>query len=391
MAIRGMIRPAIPIFFGLFGFFTPFSIAGAHVSLALAVVCVLLDADSRRRVFGLFTSRPLGLPLLAWCLVSVISVVFAVDPGTSAVKLKKLALIPLIGIGALPIVRSHLRSILGVLLGSAIITSVWGLFEHVRDGGGLANRLDGIHGGYMTVGGILMVTGLLAVAELISACKDPRVRRVTFLSGAGASILTALVATYSRGSWLGFLAGMGVMLRRRWGIFGLLLVLAGTFVLLGPESIRDRAASIVDPEHPLNEVRVATWKHGFRMVADRPFTGTGLVIPNRLLEEGAFVGHDGTTIVPHSHMHNSYLQIAVSMGVPALLVFGWLIVAFFRIGRKAARSPIRNLWEEGLVAAYPAVLAALLVNGLVEWNFGDSEILGLFYFLTGAVRGLDRP
>jgi O-antigen ligase len=25
----------------------------------------------------------------------------------------------------------------------------------------------------------------------------------------------------------------------------------------------------------------------------------------------------------HSHMHNAYLQVAVSMGVPALLVFLW--------------------------------------------------------------------
>jgi hypothetical protein len=42
-----------------------------------------------------------------------------------------------------------------------------------------------------------------------------------------------------------------------------------------------------------------------------------------------------------------------------------------------------------LVAAYPAVLVALLANGLFEWNFGDSEILGLFYFVTGLTLGID--
>ena len=90
----------------------------------------------------------------------------------------------------------------------------------------------------------------------------------------------------------------------------------------------------------------------------------------------------------HSHMHNAYLQVAVSMGIPALLVFAWLLVAFFRLGRRAPGGWIRNLWEEGLVNAYPAIIIALAVNGLFEWNFGDSEVLGLFYFISGCVLGI---
>jgi hypothetical protein len=46
------------------------------------------------------------------------------------------------------------------------------------------------------------------------------------------------------------------------------------------------------------------------------------------------------------------------------------------------------LWEEGLVNAYPAIVMALAVNGLFEWNFGDSEILGLLWMLTGGVLGI---
>ena len=83
------------------------------------------------------------------------------------------------------------------------------------------------------------------------------------------------------------------------------------------------------------------------------------------------------------------MQIAVTMGIPGLVAFVILIVAFFRLARRAQSAELRNLWEEGLVAAYPAVLLALLVNGLFEWNFGDSEVLGLFEFLTGAVLGIE--
>jgi hypothetical protein len=70
-------------------------------------------------------------------------------------------------------------------------------------------------------------------------------------------------------------------------------------------------------------------------------------------------------------------------------VFVFLIASFFRMGRRAARAAPRSAWEAGLMAAYPAILIALLVNGLVEWNFGDSEILGLFYLISGFVLGIE--
>jgi hypothetical protein len=76
------------------------------------------------------------------------------------------------------------------------------------------------------------------------------------------------------------------------------------------------------------------------------------------------------------------------MGLPALAVFLWLLVSLFRLGLAAPRGGLHNLWEEGLVAAYPAIVIALAVNGLFEWNFGDSEILGLLWMLSGGVLGV---
>jgi O-antigen ligase len=158
-------------------------------------------------------------------------------------------------------------------------------------------------------------------------------------------------------------------------------------LLLGPAEIRDRFLGLVQPSHPRNVERMVIWEHGLGLIDERPWTGVGLVIPPELMEREVETPH-GTARV-HSHLHNSYLQIAVSMGLPALGVFAWLMVALFRMGRRAERSEIRNLWEEGLVTAQPACLVALLANGLFEWNFGDSEILGLFYCLSGFALGVE--
>ncbi len=265
--------------------------------------------------------------------------------------------------------------------------AVIGITIHVMQGGGLDARNRGAGGFYMTVAGIAMIVGLLTLGELQAALKDPRPRRIALLAVSLVLILVSLFATYTRGSWIGFAVG-AVLLLRRHRIALLALLLGGALLIaLGPPDLRDRLVSIAEPGHPRNAERLLIWKHGLHLVAERPWTGTGLWIPSELLGQSAAT--ELGTIKVHSHMHDTPLQIAVTMGIPGLLAFGWLVVAFARLARRASAAEIHNLWEEGLVAAYPAILAALLVNGLFEWNFGDSEILGLFLLLTGSVLGIE--
>jgi O-antigen ligase len=377
---------AVPVLLGLFAVLTPVTIAGAHASLAAAVAAALASADSRRRIAEL-RRHPLALPIALWCLASIVSAVFAVDPERSLPKLKKLALLPLIPLGALPEVRRSIRPIVPALIASAAVVSVWGLVVFARAGGGVDARLSGISGFYMTVAGILMLVGLLCLAEILAALKDPHPRRVVFLAVSAVLIVGALAATYTRGSWLGFLAGAVWVLRRRPIVLVSLAVVAALLLLLGPPAVRERVVANFRPDHPRNQERVLIWQRGIELVKERPWIGLGLVIPEDRM--GGEVQTPQGTLRVHSHMHNAYLQIALSMGIPALLIFGWFIVAMFRMGRRAERAVIWSLWEEGLVAAVPACVIALAVNGLVEWNFGDSEILGLFYCLAGLALGVE--
>ena len=378
---------AIPAFLVCFAFFTPFSIAGAHISLTLAGLAFLTDPQSRSSARRLARGHFLMRPVVAWCVVSIVAALFAIDLFGSVIKLKKLLLLTLLPLGALPQVRARIGWILGALLSSAAAVSTVGLARHLLAGGGLAERLRGITGHYLTIAGILMVVTLVAVGIAASGPGATRpCRRFAGIASAGVLSFIALMATYARGSWLGFGAGALFLLRRnRWPL--LALVAAGTlFAMLGPQDARDRLRSIVDPDHPRNIERVLIWEHGLELSLKRPWSGLGLVIPAGLMEKEVATEHG--VIRVHSHMHNTPLQIVVSMGFPALAVFGWLVAAWFRLGKRALPGA-EGLWERGLVAAYPAVLSALLVNGLVEWNFGDSEILGLFHLLTGLVLGVE--
>jgi len=378
----------IPWLLGGFAFFTPFSIAGAHLCLGAATLLLLLDREARSFAARLGRTHFLAVPVYLWIAVCVLSVLFAEDRAHSAEKLNKLALLVLLPLAALPQSRRALRPLLSALLISATIISAIGITIHLLHGGGLEARNRGAGGFYMTVAGIAMMVALLTLAEILAAFKDPRPRRLIFLGACFVLTSVALLATYTRGSWIGFAAGALLLLRRHRTALLAFGVGAVLFAIWGPPEARDRLTSIVRPDDPHNVERVLIWKRGLELIQRDPLTGTGLWIPPEDMAGGEMNTPSGVLHV-HSHMHSTPLQIAVTMGIPGLIVFIILIVAYFRLAKRARSAELRNLWEEGLVAAYPAILVALLVNGLFEWNFGDSEVLGLFEFLTGAVLGIE--
>jgi hypothetical protein len=57
---------ALPLFVGLFAFFTPFSIAAAHVSLSLATLAFLLNREARATAVDFLRHHALARPVLAW-------------------------------------------------------------------------------------------------------------------------------------------------------------------------------------------------------------------------------------------------------------------------------------------------------------------------------------
>jgi len=82
------------------------------------------------------------------------------------------------------------------------------------------------------------------------------------------------------------------------------------------------------------------------------------------------------------HLHDNFIQIAAERGLPCLLFWLWLMFLLVRDSWRAARSKT----PPGLAACGGAalgVLAAVMVAGAFEYNFGDSEVL-MFTLLVAA-------
>jgi hypothetical protein len=74
------------------------------------------------------------------------------------------------------------------------------------------------------------------------------------------------------------------------------------------------------------------------------------------------------------------VQIAAERGVLGLAAWLAIWVAFFvQAGRIYTRLPATHDDDRALVAGSLAAVGGFLVAGLFEYNFGDSEVIGLLW------------
>jgi O-antigen ligase len=82
-----------------------------------------------------------------------------------------------------------------------------------------------------------------------------------------------------------------------------------------------------------------------------------------------------------NHLHNNVLQVTLEMGSAGLAAWlGWMVLTFW-ILYGASRGGTGEAAQLALGAL--GAFCALMFNGMVEYNFGDSEILMLLCFLMG--------
>jgi O-antigen ligase len=101
----------------------------------------------------------------------------------------------------------------------------------------------------------------------------------------------------------------------------------------------------------------------------------------------------------YQHMHNNILQVASETGIPGLVIWLWFMVRLewdaWLAYRRAQRcsSAKEGLRREALMISSAALGAwvALMAAGMLEYNFGDSEVLMLFLFIMSAPYALLSP
>jgi hypothetical protein len=115
----------------------------------------------------------------------------------------------------------------------------------------------------------------------------------------------------------------------------------------------------------------------------------------RYIKEWNLYDNDGK---PMGHFHSTPLQLLVERGLPALLLWLWVLWIYartlwrgFRIQDEKVVNPkseIRNPksfdWrEKGIILGSFGGMIGFVTGGIVHYNLGDAEVAMVFFMLMG--------
>ena len=310
---------------------------------------------------------------------------------------------------------------------SAALLSLYGIWLYLT-GGGYSSRawldsemFDGIRGRAVAtldnpnmLGEYLILILPVAAALVVGRREREGMGRVpAFLCACAMGV--CLILTWSRGAWLGLIAGLLIFLFM-WHRRSVWLVLAGIASLpflpaVLPASILHRVTSIGNMADSSTSYRVYIWRASVRMIRDHLLTGIGI-------GEGAWFriyplyAYQGVETAPHSH--NLFMQIWLELGVVGIAVFVVFLFLLFQSAltlfrELAGERPLRNPdispaddssgltggGESGTVgarrgknqlrisAAGPLCgIAAVLVQGMTDYTWYNYRLFLMFWLMA---------
>ena len=128
-----------------------------------------------------------------------------------------------------------------------------------------------------------------------------------------------------------------------------------------------------------SSLRVEVARVGLSRILLHPVFGHGMDAMHKHWNEWGFPGSDML------HLHSTPLQLAFDRGLPTLAFWLWLMVLFWlhvdRAQSHAADSSDTNRY--GILLGIEGALIGFLLSSLVNYNYGDSEVVMLFWWLMG--------
>ena len=143
-------------------------------------------------------------------------------------------------------------------------------------------------------------------------------------------------------------------------------------------------APLVSPDdlsaNPPTLPRGELWQAAWMMVNERPLLGVG---PDNFRHlHGKYLGL--TNWDTSIYANNLYLELLADLGVPGLLLFGWLLLAtvlrLYRALRFCSADPVA-MWAVALGGS----LLAFLIHGLLDYFLGITSIYLLFWMTLGLI------
>ena len=379
----------------LFALWSGFSITGMQISLGIAFVgwCFCRwgqEVDCK--------PVPFVWAYLALIAAAVLSFVNAVDLWRAFTETKKFLIIIvfLMPFSARLSARDQ-RRILGLLILSGALAGGLGLLNSLKNVLGSDPNLDPRARGFYSMSitfGECQAIFLLTTLTWLKTAVTTRGEK-TGLSLAATLQFLGLLASYTRGAFLGFAIGLSAMLRTRLKLLIALLITG--VVIVGASAAVFRPSPDVyrldsnKPESIGGNPRWTQWKNGIEFWKQCPIFGVGFNNVKPLYRKWLADHPEHPDKDVYGHLNSNFMQFLVTLGMVGFTAFLWLIVS---VGRFCWRLPesLTDPWQKGLAEAAFLIWVTFIGMGFTEYSFADEELAMQVFFLIGLLAcPLGRP
>lgn len=332
--------------------------------------------------------KPTDVAVIVCVLLGLLSVKTASNFGVAMREFRVIVLEPALLyalIRASSLSRHALARIVYAFVGSAVAVALIGVYQFlftdwVIVGEGV-RRVLAVYGSPNNLALYLERALPLAIVLGVSGSFRFSVLNFQFLVAA-LVIALVLYLTYSRGAWLGVLAGLVFIAffdRRARIVAGVLLIVGLVAVL--PFLQTERAQSLFQVGTGTGFFRVSVWDSALRMIRDHPIWGVGL--DNFLYEYPKYINPDAWREPNLSHPHNIVLDFWLRLGIAGVGVLAWMMLAFYRQGMRVRQGNARTL-ALGLMASMTAALA----HGLIDAAYFYVDLAFVWMMSLGVMEEL---
>ena len=365
-----------------------FSIAASQILLGLALAALLLSSERIRL-------PPIKLPLALFFTGTVISWLASghIHDGTPQIRKFFVFTVLLVVYSSFRKI-AVIRAIALIWAGVTTLSAVRSLFQFAQKYQEsqelhrnfyefyIGQRITGFMSHWMTFGGEEMIVLLFLLALLFFSIE----RRWKAAGWFCAAVLSlSLVLGFTRSIFLlGFPIGLLYLLWfwHKWMVAAV-PVLAVIAFLVAPPALKERVTSIMQPhgQTDSNLHRSITRRTGIEMIRAHPLLGLGPEVMKDPKTFDQYVPADIQRPLPegwYGHLHNIYIQYAAERGIPTMLAMMWLIGKVLWDFASALRGKLAKTEARFVLHGAIAMILAILAEGLLEYNLGDSEVLTLF-------------
>jgi putative inorganic carbon (HCO3(-)) transporter len=352
-------------------------------ALVVAIGTLAVFIPTQLGLENRLTARPREVKLaLLLLLTGILSIPLALEPARALQSFVEFCKVVLMFIVMVNVLRTEkrLRALILLVLVASCVLSMAALNDYVQ--GHLAlqgRRIEGLIGGLFSNPNDLalhLVTMIPISLVLMMGARGP-IRKTVYL-GSSLLLMAGLMATFSRGGFLGFMCVIAFMVwklaRRNRVVFGAIaLTIVLATIALAPSAYRSR---ISDTSDDSAIARTDDLKRSILIAARHPLFGVGM--DNYILYSNA-----------NKATHNAYTQVASEMGLGALIFYlGFLLTPLGRLRRiehatrTGKRKPPLHYLAVGLQAS--------LVGYMVVSFFASVAYQWYVYYLVAYALCLHR-